>query len=83
MDETERITDPSMGSNELGSETREEVHTGVSAGTDTQLFLAAAGGKKHKKNKANDAKKTNEDHTNESQIEDDDTEFLEVDETDE
>jgi len=78
MDETERITDPSMGSNELGSETHEEVHTGVSAGTDTQLFLTAAGGKKHKKNKMNDDKQT-EDNRN---IEDE-SEFLEVDETDE
>jgi hypothetical protein len=78
MDETERITDPSMGSNELGSETREEVPTGVSAGTDTQLFLAAAGGKKHKKNKMNDDKQTDENRNIE-----DESEFLEVDETDE
>ncbi len=83
MDETERITDPSMGSNELGSETREEVHTGVSAGTDTQLFLAAAGGKKHKKNNANDDKKTKDRNTNEKPIEDDDAGFLKADETDE
>jgi len=78
MDETERITDPSMGSNELGPETREEVHTGVSAGTDTQLFLTAAGGKKHKKNKANDDKTTENNMNTE-----DESEFLEVDETDE
>lgn len=78
MDETERITDPSMGSNELGSETREEVPTGVSAGTDTQLFLTAAGGKKHKKNKTNDDKQTEENRNVE-----DESKFLEVDETDE
>jgi hypothetical protein len=78
MDETERITDPSMGSNELGSETHEEVHTGVSAGTDTQLFLTAAGGKKHKKNKTNDDKQQEGRMNTQDQ-----TEFLEVDETDE
>lgn len=43
-----------MGSNELGAETREEVSTGVSAGTDTQLELTALGGKKHKSTKTND-----------------------------
>jgi len=78
MDETERITDPSMGSNELGPETNEEIPTGVSAGTDTQLFLAAAGGKKHKKNKENGDKQAEDDLRNE-----DESEFLEVDETDE
>jgi hypothetical protein len=78
MDETEIITDPSMGSNELGTETREEVPSGVSAGTNTQLFLTAAGGKKHKKKKENDDKKTNE-----SRNRHDETELLKVDETDE
>lgn len=78
MDETERITDPSMGSNELGPETHEEVPTGVSAGTDTQLFLTAAGGKKHKKNKVNDDKQKEENLRTE-----DESEFLEVDQTDE
>ncbi len=77
MDETERITDPSMGSNELGTETREEVPTGVSAGTDTQLFLTAAGGKKHK-NKTNDDKQTEKKRSAENE-----NEFLEVNETDE
>lgn len=51
MDEKERITNPSMGSNELGTETIEELPTGVSSGTDTQLHLTALGGKKHKKAK--------------------------------
>lgn len=55
MAEKERITNPSMGSNELGSETREEVVTGISAGTDTQLKITALGGKMQKgKNKTND-----------------------------
>ena len=44
-----------MGSNELGAETREEVSTGVSAGTDTQLELTVSGGKKQETtNKTND-----------------------------
>lgn len=49
MAEKERITNPSMGSNELGDETSEEVSTGISAGTDTQLMITVLGGKKHKK----------------------------------
>jgi hypothetical protein len=77
MNETERITDPSMGSNDLGTETPEELPTGISAGTDTQLFLTAAGGKKHKKNKENDDTKTKE------KTGGDETKFLKADETDE
>lgn len=46
MTEKEIITNPSMGSNELGTETIEERSSGVSAGTDTQLNLTALGGKK-------------------------------------
>ncbi len=77
MPEKERITNPSMGSNELGTETNEKVSTGVSAGTDTQLHLTAAGGKKHKKNKnINDDEKVVKNANGES-------EFLEADETDE
>ncbi len=52
MDEKERIVNPSMGSNELGSETQEELPTGVSAGTDTQLEITALAGKKHKHKKS-------------------------------
>ena len=49
MADKERISRPSSGSNELGSETKENRITGgLSAGTDTQLHLAALGGKKHK-----------------------------------
>lgn len=51
MPEKERIVNPSMGSNEVGSETQEEAPTGVSAGTDTQLQITALGGKKHKHHK--------------------------------
>ncbi len=51
MPEKERIVNPSMGSNEVGSETKEEAPTGVSAGTDTQLEITALGGKKHKHKK--------------------------------
>jgi len=50
----ERITQPSLGSNEVGTETSDtniETETGLSAGTDTQLLLTAKGGKKHRKNK--------------------------------
>jgi len=54
MPEKERITNPSMGSNEVGTETREAASTGVSAGTDTQLEKTALGGKKHKKNERAD-----------------------------
>jgi hypothetical protein len=49
MADKERITRPSNGSNELGSETSEDRITGgLSAGSDTQLKLTALGGKKHK-----------------------------------
>lgn len=55
MAEKEKITNPSMGSNELGDETREEVSTGGSSGSDTQLELTALGGKKKKEpNNTND-----------------------------
>ncbi len=54
MPEKERITNPTMGSNEVGTETREPASTGVSAGTNTQLEKTALGGKKHKKHKGVD-----------------------------
>lgn len=75
MPDKEIITNPSMGSNELGTETNEPRQTGgLSAGTDTQLHLTALGGKKHSKKK-----KINEDK---KKI-DKEAEFFEVDETDE
>lgn len=52
----ERITNPSMGSNKVGSETNEIESTGVSSGTDTQLKMAALGGKKHKGQKKENEK---------------------------
>lgn len=57
MAEKESITNPSMGSNDLGEETNEEIRTGVSAGTDTQLHLAALSGNKPKKDNINDDEK--------------------------
>ncbi len=54
MQDEERITDPSMGSNELGSEIQEDF-PGVYAGSDTQLEITALGGKKHKHKKGVDA----------------------------
>jgi hypothetical protein len=51
MADREQITQPSLGGNELETETNDtHQESGVSAGTDTQLHLAAKGGKKHKKN---------------------------------
>lgn len=51
MADREQITQPSLGSNELGTET-DDTHlgSGISAGTDTQLHLAAKSGNKHIKN---------------------------------
>jgi hypothetical protein len=75
MPDTERITNPSMGSNELGTETNEPRETGgLSAGTDTQLKLTAAGGKKNKNKKQIDKDKKEIDRQ---------AEFFEVEETDE
>ena len=75
MPDTERITNPSMGSNELGTETNEPRQTGgLTAGTDTQLDLTAAGNKKDKKEKKIQQDKKEIDQQ---------AEFFEVDETDE
>ena len=77
MADKERITSPSMGSNELGRTTSEEIHTGVSAGTDTQMHIAALGAKKHKKDKnVNDDERVVKNAEGNSK-------FLESDETDE
>ena len=75
MPDTERITNPSMGSNELGTETNEPRQTGgLSAGTNTQLNLTAAGSKKDKKEKQIEKDKKEIDSQ---------AEFFEADETDE
>lgn len=72
------ITQPSMGSNELGTESSDtNLTANILAGTDTQLHIAAKGGKRHKKNKnIIDDGKVNA--TTESR-----DEFLELGETDE
>jgi len=76
MADTERITQPSQGSNELGTETNDTHLTGgVSAGTDTQLHLAAKSGNRHNKNVNDDEKVVSNPNGEE--------EFLESDETDE
>ncbi|MDQ6902334.1 MAG: hypothetical protein M3139_04885 [Bacteroidota bacterium] len=60
MSDREQITQPSLGSNELGTETNDtHLESGISAGTDTQLHLAAKSGNKHNKsnNDADDLRK--------------------------
>ncbi len=76
MADAEKITQPSVGSNELGAETNDaHLTSGVSAGTDTQLHLAAKGSKKHKKNINDDEKVVKNQHGEEG--------FLKTGETDE
>ena len=60
MSDTRNISQPSQGSEELGSETNTSRNpASPSAGTDTQLHLAAKGGKKDKHdNDVNDDEKT-------------------------
>ena len=54
MADREQITQPSLGSNELGTETNDtHLESGVSAGSDTQLHLATKSGKKNKKKTKN------------------------------
>ncbi|MEO8108760.1 MAG: hypothetical protein ABI594_01950 [Ginsengibacter sp.] len=49
MSDTRNISQPSQGSEELGSETSTSRNpSSPSAGTDTQLHMAARSGKKHK-----------------------------------
>lgn len=75
MADKERITQPSLGSNELGAETQEtHPESGISVGTDTQLHLAALTGKKNKD--INDDEKVVKNQDNENK-------FLQSDETDE
>ncbi len=78
MSDTRNISQPSQGSEELGSETNSSRNpSSPSAGTDTQLHLAAKGGKKNKQDDdINDDEKTvkNTDGT---------ADFLTDDETDE
>lgn len=71
MAEKENITDPSMGSNELGEETEQVRGKGVSAGTDTQLHIAALSTEKK------------DHHVNKARESEDEMNFPEADETDE
>lgn len=48
MAEKDRITNPSMGSNELGEETTQRRGSGVSAGSDTQTQMAAISAQRKK-----------------------------------
>jgi len=75
MSDIEKTTQPSLGSNDLGTETNDTQVTGISSGTDTQLHLAAKSGKKHRKN-VNDDEKVVKNTAGEE-------EFLKSDETDE
>ena len=75
MAETERTTQPSQGSNDVGAETNDTRLTGVSSGTDTQLHLAAKSGNKHRKNVNDDEEVVKN--------QDGEVEFLTSDETDE
>jgi hypothetical protein len=76
MADREQISQPSLGSNELGTETNDtHLTSGVSAGSDTQLHLAASSGKKHKNN-VNDDEKVVKNHNGEN-------DFLKSQDTDE
>jgi hypothetical protein len=76
MADREQITQPSSGSNELGTETNDtHLTSGISTGSDTQLHMAAKSGKKHKKNINDDEKVVKTENGTED--------FLEADETDE
>ena len=75
MSDNEKTTQPSLGSNDLGTETNDTHRTGISSGTDTQLQLTAKSGKKHKQN-VNDDEKVVKNTDGEE-------EFLKSDETDE
>lgn len=80
MAEKERITSPSMGSNDLGRETPEVEGKGISEGTDTQLHMAALASQKDKK------KKNTRDINDDERVvkhADGNSEFLEAGETDE
>ncbi|MEO7315110.1 MAG: hypothetical protein ABIW47_07995 [Ginsengibacter sp.] len=48
MPENDRISNPSMGSEELGNEESETRSSGISAGTDTQTRMAAISAQRKK-----------------------------------
>jgi hypothetical protein len=82
MPEKEIITNPTMGSNEVGAETSSDASTGVSAGTDTQLHLAASGHKHKKDNETEQNKDINDDELV-VKNQHDTSDYLESDDTDE
>lgn len=93
MSEKERITQPTMGSNDLGSETPKTTGSGLPSGTDTQTRLAALSTDKKSGSPINDDEKVlrnregktefEEDDEPETFLEDDEPEaFLEEDDTD-
>ncbi len=54
MADKKRVVQPTEGTEDVGAESTSEDRGTPSAGTDTQLFLAAKGGKKHKNKNTND-----------------------------
>ncbi|MEO8567694.1 MAG: hypothetical protein ABI419_01115 [Ginsengibacter sp.] len=77
MANTKKISQPSQGSEDLGTETRDKRNTGTpSAGTDTQLHLAAKSGHKNKNKSTNDDEKVVRNSKGQGK-------FLKPDETDE
>ncbi len=78
MSDTRNISQPSQGSEDLGRETNTSRNaSSPSAGTDTQLHIAAKGGKKDKhSNDVNDDEKVIKNN-------EDTTDFLKATETDE
>jgi hypothetical protein len=57
MSEKDRITQPTMGSNDLGSDTPEKRGSGLPSGTDTQTRLAALSTEKKTGSDINDDEK--------------------------
>ena len=82
MADTERISQPSLGSNELGAETNDaHVSSRVPAGSDTQLQAAIKSKGKNKENSNDKDDNVNDDETVFKNADDD--EFFEADETEE
>ncbi|MFS8083136.1 MAG: hypothetical protein ACMG51_06770 [Ginsengibacter sp.] len=65
MAEKDRISQPSQGSEKLGTETTETHSRGISAGTDTQTMLAAASGQQKKEK---DQQKKKEEITDDEKV---------------
>ena len=99
MSEKDRITQPTMGSNDLGSDTPEKRGSGLPSGTDTQTRLAALSTEKKTSSDINDDEKViknsegktefledngfPEEEDDEEEDEDDDDDDDDDDETDE